>query len=187
MPVNNLQDVVAIQCDVLNKLPLPQIRALANKIDAVSSAGRTVWICGNGGSATTAAHLATDLSKGVFVNRNRQYRSICINEQLGPMSAWSNDVSFEQSLFNYLSSVCVDGDLLILITGSGNSRNLIEALGITSVKNVETVGLTGMGGGKIAPLLDLNIQVDSDNMQIVENTHLIIVHLLYDLLSGNTF
>lgn len=185
--MNNLENYLINQARVIVELPVGRIREFAALVDQTSKNGRTIWACGNGGSATTAAHLVTDFSKGLFQSTDRQFRAICVNEQLGPMTAWSNDVSYETALLNYLKSVCVDGDLIVLISGSGNSRNILNVAEIRKSLNVTLVGMTGESGGLIGPMLDLNIEVASTDMQIIENSHLIITHSVLDLISGKTF
>jgi D-sedoheptulose 7-phosphate isomerase len=182
--VSNLEIYFRQQADVVINLPTGKIREFASLLNATASSGKTIWVCGNGGSATTAAHMATDFSKGLFQNTGRQFRTICVNEQLGPMSAWSNDISYETALLNYMKSVCSDGDLIVLISGSGNSKNILIATEIIKDFKVSLVGMTGKGGGHLGELLDINIEVGSNDMQIIENGHLIITHSVLDLISG---
>ncbi len=185
--MSNLEIYLNQQADVIKNLPVSKIREFASLVNLAAINKKTIWVCGNGGSATTAAHMATDFSKGLFQNTGRQFRTICVNEQLGPMSAWSNDVSHESALLNYLKSVCTDGDLIVLISGSGNSKNILMATEISETFHVSLVGMTGNGGGHLGELLDVNIEVGSDDMQVIENCHLIITHSLLDLISGKTF
>lgn len=174
------------QISALEKLNVSQIESLGDLIIDVSSNMGRIWIAGNGGSATTASHLATDLSKGCFVNSKQKFPSICLNELLGNQTAWANDFSFESAIANELEAHSLKGDIFIGISGSGNSKNILQALHFANNYGLSSVALTGMGGGKILGVAKNEIIVSSYDMQIIENTHLYIVHYLYKYISEKT-
>lgn len=167
----------------IESLDQSAVKRLVEHIKITAKNGNSIWVLGNGGSATTAAHFSTDLSKGVFVRTNNQYRAICLNELLGIQTAWSNDFGFNTSLKNSLESFCRTGDLVIVISGSGNSENLIE-LGKAKDKNGwKLFGLLGMSGGKLLGYCDDFVLVNSQNMQVIENVHVLVTHLVFSDLS----
>lgn len=171
------------QLNAVTSCAFGEISAIADMIKECSERKGIVWTAGNGGSATTAAHLATDLSKGCYVKKGRQYPSICLNESLGTSTAWANDFSYESSLSRMLRSVARDSDMVICISGSGNSSNILTLVEEAKSLNITFAYLTGMGGGMLAKVSPNGIIVNSNNMQVIENTHLYIVHSIYNLLN----
>ena len=183
--MSDLKVIAAEQIKILQSLDLDLIESLAMAIAKTSESGAFIWIVGNGGSATTAAHLATDLSKGVNTFGSYNLRAICLNEFLGINSAWSNDFGYEVAISNQVKYFCKPDDIIVFITGSGNSKNLIEAAKMAKSNDLQVYSLTGMNGGEIAQYSDLEIRVPSQNMQLIENTHLFIVHALFARLKDN--
>ena len=141
-----------------------------------------LWAAGNGGSATTAAHFVTDISKGVFVSTGVKFRAICLNEGLGIQTAWSNDFSYEDSLAHTFESLSSNHDLLIVFSGSGNSPNIVKLVEKANFLGIHSIGILGFDGGKVSQLLSTRLIVNSNDMQIVENVHLFICHAIFKLL-----
>ena len=171
------------QCNAILKLDESAIKKSSDLILKKSLNNNSIWIAGNGGSATTAAHMATDLSKGVYTRIGTQIRAICLNEFLGVQTAWANDEEFNTAIANSLKAFAKESDLVILISGSGNSTNILNAARMAQELNLKVISLTGMGGGKLASMSNISIVVDSFDMQTVENVHLVINHILYKTLA----
>ena len=184
--MNSYDKFVDEQISTLRKINYKQIAEFALAMSNVFSKNGTVWLAGNGGSATSAAHMATDLSKGVFLNTGKRSRAICLNEHLGTTTAWVNDFKSEDFLANYLNSVASTNDAVCVISGSGNSTNVIKFAEISKYEiKIPVFSLTGIGGGKLLNISDFNLDVKSNDMQIVENTHIYLIHCIYKELSGH--
>ena len=181
--MNEIQDYLTHQIKALNDIDLHQVTNIATSIKEVAKSGKKIWIAGNGGSATTAAHCATDLSKGVFSNTGEQIPAICLNEMLGVSTAWSNDINFKLALKLQMESLYTPGDLVLVFSGSGNSENILELINFANTKNLKTIGIGGMGGGQMSKISSESLIIQSEDMQIIENTHLYVVHLIYKILS----
>jgi D-sedoheptulose 7-phosphate isomerase len=159
------------------------------KIDDIASvlAGarehrKTVFVMGNGGSAATASHFVIDLSKMTITEGSPRFRAISLNDSIPTMLAWANDASFEDIFLEQLKNLMGPGDVVMGISGSGNSMNVIKAIEYANGHGALTIGLSGYDGGKLLKIARHNIHVPSHNMQRVEDIHLIIEHLLISLL-----
>jgi phosphoheptose isomerase/GT2 family glycosyltransferase len=143
--------------------------------------GKQVFIIGNGGSAATASHLACDLAKTVLGKvgalEARRYRVIALTDNVPLITAWSNDLSYETVFAEQLRNLANQGDLLISITGSGNSPNIIAAVKAARELGLKCVGLLGFDGGLIKGMLDHSVLVESDNYGYIEDAHMILCHL----------
>ncbi len=139
--------------------------------------GRQVFLMGNGGSGGTASHAACDLNKGVSFGREKRFRAICLNDNLPTLMAYANDVSYEDVFVEPLKNFLRPGDVVIGISGSGNSPNVLKALDYANREGAFTVGLSGFKGGKLARLARLSLVVPVDDMQKIEDVHLIIFHV----------
>jgi D-sedoheptulose 7-phosphate isomerase len=143
---------------------------------------RTIFFFGNGGSASTASHFVTDIAKvaGGTEGRGkgRRFRCLSLNDNIPGMTAWANDVGYAEIFSGPLRALAEKGDVAVAISGSGNSPNVLEAVKTARTMGLTTVGLTGMGGGKLKDLVDVAMVVPSNSMQHTEDTHLIVLHLL---------
>ncbi len=140
--------------------------------------GRHVFVCGNGGSAATASHFVNDLNKGANVAGKRRFRAIGLIDNTPLLMAWSNDVSYEQALAEQLVNFVETGDVLVAISGSGNSPNVLRAVETAHAHGAGTLGVTGYDGGKLKPLVDVCLHVPSHCMEQVEDLHMILCHIL---------
>ncbi|MCJ7827617.1 SIS domain-containing protein [Patescibacteria group bacterium] len=144
---------------------------------------RQIFIIGNGGSAATASHFACDLAKGTLSKRchlgEGRFRVISLTDNVSLMTALANDLSYEDVFVQQLKNLACKNDLLILITGSGNSPNVIKALHFAKKIGMETIGFLGFKtGGLAAQTVDLPIVVESDHYGRIEDVHLILEHLI---------
>jgi len=143
---------------------------------------RTIFFFGNGGSASTASHFVTDIAKvaGGTEGRGkgRRFRCISLNDNTPGVTAWANDVGYAEIFSGQLKALGEKGDVVVAISGSGNSPNVLEGVRTARTMGLTTIGLTGMGGGKLKDLVDVPLVVPSNSMQHTEDTHLIVLHLL---------
>lgn len=140
--------------------------------------GRRVYVMGNGGSASTASHMASDLDKGASRKDAPRFKSIALTNNIPIMLAWANDSSYEDIFVEQLRNHLEKGDVVIGISGSGNSENVLRAMEYANGAGAKTIGLSGFDGGKLAKLAKTNYIVPSHCMQQIEDIHLIIEHLL---------
>ncbi|HEY1197999.1 MAG TPA: SIS domain-containing protein [Thermoplasmata archaeon] len=143
---------------------------------------RTIFFFGNGGSASTASHFVTDIAKVAGGTEGRgkgkRFRCVSLNDNVPGLTAWANDVGYAEVFSGPLKSLAEKGDVAVAISGSGNSPNVLEAVRTARAMGLTTIGLTGMGGGKLKDLVDVALVVPSNSMQHTEDTHLITLHLL---------
>ena len=140
--------------------------------------GRHIFTCGNGGSAATASHFVCDVLKGCSFNRNERFRIMALNDSLSTLTAYSNDVSYECAFVEQLKNFAQPDDVVIAISGSGNSPNVLRAIEYANSVGCRTIALTGRDGGKLGPLAELNIQVSHPHMGRIEDCHMIVLHMI---------
>ena len=142
------------------------------------STGRHIFVCGNGGSASTASHFACDIVKGASYNRSQRFRIMALTDQMATLTAYANDVSYDCVFVEQLRKFAHAGALVMGISGSGNSPNVIRALEYANSIGCKTIALTGRDGGKLGPLAQLNIQVAAPHMGRIEDAHMIVCHMI---------
>jgi len=139
---------------------------------------RQIFICGNGGSASAASHFACDIVKGASFQRSKRFRIMALTDSLPTLTAYSNDVSYECVFAEQLKNFARPGDVVIAISGSGNSPNVLRAIEYGNSIGCRTIALSGRDGGKLGPMAQLNIQVSHPHTGRIEDGHLIILHMI---------
>ena len=137
-----------------------------------------IFVMGNGGSGATASHLACDINKGCCIDLEKKFKMLCLNDNMPTMLALANDVSYEAVFEDQLKNFFNEGDLVIGISGSGNSENVLRAIQYAAANNGRTIGWSGFGGGKLAGIVDLPFIVGSEDMQQVEDAHMVVAHMI---------
>lgn len=140
--------------------------------------GRRVYVCGNGGSASTASHMASDLNKGANRKDAPRFKAIALTDNIPAMLAWANDASYDDIFVEQLKNHLEKGDVVIGISGSGNSPNVLKALHYANDEGAITIGLTGFDGGKITQLAKICYVVPNHTMQQIEDIHLLMEHMI---------
>lgn len=158
------------------------LERLAERILEVFREGRTVFIAGNGGSAATAIHMACDfckttLGKGALLPAKR-LKAVALAENQALMTAWGNDVGYDVIFAEQLRNLAQPGDLLICISASGNSPNILECLKAAKELGVRTYSLLGFSGGKAKGLSDESLVVESEDYGVIEDAHSIVMHMV---------
>ena len=139
---------------------------------------RQVFIIGNGGSASTASHMQCDFAKGICVDGQRRFRAMSLTDNVALMTAIGNDVSYEKVFTDQLKVFLHRGDVLVAITASGNSPNILDAVQYANAQGATTIGLIGFGGGKLKAMVHHNVTVCSRNYGHVEDVHMTLDHLI---------
>jgi D-sedoheptulose 7-phosphate isomerase len=143
---------------------------------------KTIFIMGNGGSASTASHFVSDLSKGTIVPGFPRFKAIALTDNIPTMLAWANDESYDDIFAEQLKNLMEPGDVVIGISGSGNSANVVKAIDYANENGGITIGISGYDGGALLKIAKVNIHTPSHYMQRVEDIHLLLEHLLTSLL-----
>ena len=141
-------------------------------------ANRRIFVCGNGGSASTASHFVCDMIKGASFKRDKRFRVMALTDSLPTITAYSNDVSYECVFVEQLKNFAEPGDVLIAISGSGNSPNVLRAVEYANSIDCQTIALSGRDGGKLGPMAQLNIQAAHPHMGRIEDAHMIVMHMI---------
>lgn len=165
-------------CTVLQEIDHASIERTIEVLLEAYKQNRQVFILGNGGSASTASHMQCDLAKGTAVDGRRRMRVLSLTDNVALMTAISNDVSYERVFTDQLCVLLEAGDVVIGITASGNSPNVLNAIEFAREKNATTVGFIGFGGGKLKDLVDVDVTIASQNYGHCEDVHLILNHLV---------
>ena len=137
---------------------------------------------GNGGSAATASHFCNDLSQTVQVEGKKGFRAIPLTDNVSLMTAWGNDMGHESIFSGQLNNLLNQGDIVIGISGGGNSPNILKAMLLSEERSAMRIGFTGFQGGEMKSLVEECIIVPSDNHQFIEDVHMVLVHLIVSVL-----
>ncbi len=163
---------------LIEALDLTAIRQAVDWMRETRERGGTIFACGNGGSAATASHFATDIVKGASFGPGGRFRIIALTDSLSTITAYANDISYDAVFEEQLKNFARPGDLLIAISGSGNSPNVLKAVEAAAAAGCRTIGMTGRNGGKLGPLAQLNIHVNEPHMGRIEDAHMIVCHMI---------
>lgn len=161
---------------VLSKLDYSLAGEIVMTLAEAWQAGKKIFILGNGGSASTSSHFACDLSKMTIVEGLPRFKVIALTDNIPIITAWANDTDYANIFAEQLIPLAEPGDVVIGITGSGNSKNVLKAFEVANAAGAVTISLTGYQGGKVKALSRQCLIVSSDSMQIIEDAHSILTH-----------
>ena len=164
--------------EAMSKVDLSKVQDVITWLKQARDNDLTIFTCGNGGSASTASHFVCDLVKGASYQRPKRFRAMALTDAAPAISAYSNDVGHSVIFVEQLKNFAHKADLVIAISGSGNSPNVIEAAGYARSIGCRTVGLTGRDGGKLSRLVDVELRVPVQHMGVIEDVHLILCHMM---------
>jgi D-sedoheptulose 7-phosphate isomerase len=167
---------------VIDSLKLNEINKIVEVLIRAYKADKSVFIIGNGGSASTSSHFACDLGKGTLERHydmsKKRFRAYSLTDNVALMTAYGNDLNYEDIFVQQIRNLIQQGDILIAITGSGNSRNILKAIDLANNIGAITIGLLGFDGGKAAKIVDHKIIIKSENYGIIEDLHLMLEHII---------
>ena len=164
--------------EAIEKIDIAKVNQAIEWFKQAREAGRTIFTCGNGGSASTASHFVCDIVKGASYKREKRFKIMALTDSLPTITAYSNDVSYDIVFAEQLKNFAQAGDVVMAISGSGNSPNVLRAIEYANSIGCKTVGLTGRDGGKLGAMTQLNIQVGVAHMGRIEDAHMIICHMI---------
>lgn len=173
-----IENYIKKEIETLKRLDVQEINTCINAILTTYKDDGNIYIFGNGGSASTASHFACDFNKGLNEYLNKKFNFICLNDNIPTMMAIANDMGYEYIFEFQLKNKLKENDLVIGISGSGNSKNIIRAIEYANETGAKTMGITGYDGGKLKKITDYSINANVDDMQISEDIHMILDHLM---------
>lgn len=169
--------------EVINNLNYDEIAVAVEAIKAAYEREATIYVFGNGGSAATASHFVCDFNKGICEKLDKKFNLICLSDNTPIITAIANDISYDDVFYFQLKNKLKPDDLILAISGSGNSKNVIKAVEYAREVGTKVVGITGYSGGKLKELSDYRMHVNVDDMQITEDVHMAFDHMMYRVLT----
>lgn len=177
----DIKDYIALEQEILSNLDVEQIDVALNLLDATRLKKGRIYICGNGGSAATASHFQNDFNKGVSEYIDNPFRFHCLNDNVATVMAIANDIGYEEVFRFQLRGNLEVNDIVVAISGSGNSKNVLNAVDYARERGCKIIGLTGFSGGKLKDLADISLHAPVNSMQITEDIHMIFDHLMMSI------
>jgi D-sedoheptulose 7-phosphate isomerase len=178
-PLLASREYLASLREVLDRLDTSVVDRITEAIWRAYEQGRTLFTFGNGGSAALASHFVCDISKGTVAPGRRRLRAIALTDNVPLMTAWANDTSYGEIFVEQLRDLVQKDDLVLAISGSGNSENVVRGLEAAREAGARTMALTGFSGGRVKALADICLIVPSENMQHIEDAHLLSAHAIF--------
>ena len=179
--IDYLQEInqyLKYEIETIQALNVEEINQALNLLREAFERESTIYIFGNGGSSATASHYQNDFNKGVSEHTEKKFNFLCLNDNLATVMAVANDIGFEEVFRFQLKGHLKSGDVVIAISGSGNSKNVINAVEYAKEQGSAIIGITGYNGGKLKPLADVSLHAPVNSMQITEDIHMIFDHLM---------
>jgi len=180
---NEIVSYIEREIEVLKSLDISSINSVILAILETYNVEGCIYIFGNGGSASTASHFQNDFNKGLSEHLEKKFKFVCLNDNVPTMMAVANDIGYEHIFEFQLSGRLKKGDLVIAISCSGNSQNVIKAIEYAKSQDIKTIGFTGYDGGKLAKIVDVSFNVPVNDMQISEDVHMVLDHLIMSVMT----
>lgn len=180
-----MDDYLGQVASLLREVPRERVGEAVDRLWQAYCDDAQIFACGNGGSSATASHFVEDLSKGVEVGPGgRRFRAISLVDSVPMLTAYANDAGYEHVFAEPLRNLVRAGDVLLAMSGSGRSENVLRAMEVAQEAGASAVALTGGDGGKMEQLADVCVVVPAESMQQIEDVHLVIAHAIYLELKG---
>ena len=176
--MKRVNDYLSALQQTMNELPKEHIVSVIELLQAARLEGRQVFIMGNGGSASTATHFVCDLAKNTRKEGWPHFKVIGLTDNMALFSAYANDEGYESVFAQQLANLVMPDDIVIGISASGNSKNVLNGIELAKSRNAVAVGFTGFDGGQVARTVDFNIHVNSNIIEHVEDIHLMLEHMI---------
>jgi D-sedoheptulose 7-phosphate isomerase len=174
-PANYFQTVA----HVLPQIPAERVEQIIATLRQAQAQGKRIFTCGNGGSSANASHFVNDMLKSTIRPERPRLKLACLSDNISTLTAYANDVSYDVIFAEPLASLAEPGDVLIALSGSGNSPNVLRVMETAKAMGVARIGLTGRDGGKLKDNCDICVIVPHDSMQVIEDAHLVILHAVF--------
>ena len=164
--------------EAIDQIDISRVEQAIQWFREARDTSKNIFVCGNGGSSSTASHFTCDMVKGASYNRQSRFRIVALADSLATLTAYSNDVHYDAVFVEQLKNFAQPGDLLMCISGSGNSPNVLRAMEYANSIGCKTIALTGRDGGKLGPMAQLNIHVAAPHMGRIEDAHMVVCHMI---------
>lgn len=184
--MEQIRSYIATLRETLDRLPVDRIAQVVDALQNARLNGRQVFIMGNGGSASTASHFVCDLAKNTRIPDLPHFRVIGLTDNMAIFSAYANDEGYENVFAAQLANLIEADDVVIAISASGNSVNVIKAVEEARSRNALTIGFTGFDGGRLASLVEIQLHVESHIIEHVEDIHLMLEHMIVKTIKDST-
>ena len=175
---NWIKEYVSAQKAALDSIPSESVKQIIAVLQTAIAQDRQVFVFGNGGSAANASHFVTDLGKGASDKLRKRFRCLSLNDNVSWLTALGNDYAYEEVFVRQLMNFANPGDILLVMSVSGNSPNIVKALEWALANNLDTIALVGRKKGKVGDLAKHSIVIDSEHYGRVEDAHMGICHML---------
>ena len=175
---NQIQEYINLEIETLKKLDINAINEAMNLIHDTYEKEGTIYVFGNGGSSATASHYQNDFNKGISEYVEKKFRFLCLNDNIPTVMAIANDIGFEEIFRFQLKNKLKKDDIILAISGSGNSKNVLNAVEYAKECGNKIIGMTGYNGGKLSQLSDVSLNASVMSMQVTEDIHMIYDHLI---------
>jgi D-sedoheptulose 7-phosphate isomerase len=163
---------------VIESLSYQEVGDAIALIEETVKNGKRIAVCGNGGSAVAASHYITDWNKMVYSHTGLKFNGICLSDNIGLITAYSNDLSYDKVFSEQVKNLLDEGDLLITLSGSGNSENVIKATNVANKMKVNTLAICGYDGGKLKQVSNKSLWIRSNDMQLCEDAQVVFGHMV---------
>lgn len=181
--IQSLNEYVGLLTKALDAVDRGPFDAMVQALIRAQAEDRCIYICGNGGSAATASHMVNDLVKAPAIATGcRPLRAFGLADCIPLMTALANDIDYNHMFARQLDAYGRAGDVLIALSGSGNSPNVLEAAQVARARGMSVIAMTGFAGGKLEALADIHVNIPSDNFGVIEDGHLILEHAAVEIL-----
>ncbi|MGD0499565.1 MAG: SIS domain-containing protein [Bryobacteraceae bacterium] len=178
MPDSFLRLYKASLFEAIETIDLEKVAQAVRILRQARDEERSIFVCGNGGSASTASHFVCDMVKGASYGRSARFRVMALGDNQPTLTAYSNDVSYECAFVEQLKNFARPEDVVMAISGSGNSPNVLRAVEYGNAIGCRTIALTGRDGGQLGRIAQLNVQAAHPHMGRIEDSHLIVMHMI---------
>ena len=175
-------DYLADVQNLIQEIDATQVEPMVDVLLTAWRDGKRVLLMGNGGSSSSVSHIVNDMQKNIHLEAGKPLRTICLSDCTPLMMAWANDTSWDNVFTPQVQCWAEPGDVVIGVSGSGNSMNIINGIVAANAAGATTLGLAGFAGGKLKQAAQRCIVVKSDNMQRIEDVHMILLHLIFSTL-----
>lgn len=189
---NKIDNYVKGVIDAYSNFPTAEVEAVISLLLQAYYENKVVFTMGSGGSGSIAAHLVQDLAKHTIVSDSkdgvvveRRFKTLCLNESVSTLTTWANDMGYDEVFSQQLANWVDEGDIVIGVSGSGNSKNIVKAFKVAKEKGAVTIALTGHQGGKVKELSDVCVIVPSDVNYFIEDVHSSLVHIWCDIIRSH--
>lgn len=176
--INFIESYIDDIKNAVENLDKEKIQEAINVILEAYKNDKQIFIMGNGGSASTSSHFACDLGKGTIIEGKKRFKVMSLNDNMALITAFSNDYGYEYVFEEQLKNLINEGDIVVAISASGNSTNIIKGIKYSKEKEAYIIGFSGFNGGKLKEMADLCIHVNNNNYGQIEDVHMFLSHMI---------